>query len=61
MTHRWQELKYALLSRGNIRVLYDVFTINSLLLETNNNNNNNNLFIQRLTHRRLVYNGITQV
>ena len=27
----------------------------------NNNNNNNNLFIQRLTDRRLVYNGITQV
>ena len=26
-----------------------------------NNNNNNNLFIQRLTDRRLVYNGITQV
>ena len=27
----------------------------------NNNNNNNNLFNQRLTDRRLVYNGITQV
>jgi len=27
----------------------------------NNNNNNNNLFNQRLTDRRLVYNGNTQV
>jgi len=36
---------------------------NQLLGQFNspNNNNNNNLFNQRLTDRRLVYNGITQV
>jgi len=32
-----------------------------LLGGESNNNNNNNLFNQRLTNRRLVYNGITQV
>jgi len=36
-------------------ILSSSFTI------TSNNNNNNNLFNQRLTDRRLVYNGITQV